>query len=354
MNSALEERRVGPAPRGGWPCRWATVVVSVLFSACSPVYVTKAAAGHASLVWHSRSMTAALRDPSTPEDLKAKIKLALEVREFAFQRMALRQSRDFSTYTPVHGAVTYVVSACPRTRLEAYQWWFPFVGQVPYKGYFRKADAERERRRFEGRGFDARVGGVAAYKTPLWFADPLPSNVLDYPTGELAELLIHEFTHGTVWFKDRVDFDEAAATFVGQEGAADFLAQRFGRDSRELMDYRKGLERERQSAAAMDELYQRLADLYRSPAAEAEKLARREEVFAWGRQRLEAIGQPLSEPLNNATVLAHRLYTCDLSAFRALHERCGRDWGKTVAALKALDRRDPFGALTKLTSAAPR
>jgi hypothetical protein len=53
-------------------------------------------------------------------------------------------------------------------------------------------------------------------------------------------------------------------------------------------------------------------------------------------------------------VLAHRLYNYDLSGFAALHERCGKDWKKTVAALAALDRRDPFGALAKLTSAAPR
>ncbi|MCX5794127.1 MAG: aminopeptidase [Elusimicrobia bacterium] len=330
------------------------LLLAVALCGCSPVYVTKAAAGHASLLWHSRSMAAALRDPATPEDLKAGLKLALEVREFAFQRMGLKPSRDFSTYTPVHGAVTYVVSACPRTSLEAYQWWFPFVGKVPYKGYFRKDDALREMKSFEDNGFDARVGGVAAYKTPLWFTDPLPSNVLDYPPGDLAELLIHELTHGTVWFKDRVDFDEAAATFVGQEGAADFLTLRFGADSAQLREYRAGLARGREFAVAMDELYQRLGALYRGPATDQEKLARREEIFAWGRKRLEEMGQPLSEPLNNAAVLAHRLYNYDLSGFRALHERCGRDWKKTVAALKALDRSDPLGALTKLTSAEPR
>ncbi len=328
-------------------CRWGTIAVSVLLCACSPVYVAKAAAGHASLLWRSRSMAAALRDPSTPEDLKAKLKLVLEVREFAFKRMGLKPTRDFSIFTPVSSAVTYVVSACPRTSLEAYQWWFPLVGKVPYKGYFRKADAVSEMRRFEGRGFDARVGGVSAYKTPLWFADPLPSNVLDYPPGELAGLLIHELTHGTVWFKDRVDFDEAVATFVGEEGAVDFLAQRFGRDCSQLKEYQVGLTREREFMVAMNGIYQRLDTLYRSPAADQEKLARREEVFDQGRQRLEEIGSPLSEPLNNATVLAYRLYTYDLGAFHALHERCGRDWKKTVAALKALDRHDPFGALKR-------
>jgi len=316
--------------------------------------VTKAAAGHAGLLWRSRSIDAALRDPRTPEGLKDRLRLAVEARAFAFGRMGLKRSRDFSTFTPVRGAVTYVASACARTSLTPYEWWFPFLGKVPYKGYFRRDDAQREMRGLQDRGFDARVGGAAAYKTPLWFTDPLPSSVLDYPPGELSELLIHELTHGTVWFKDQVEFNEAAATFAGQEGAADFLAQRFGPDSPQLKDYRQGLARQQEFSAAMEELYHRLDTLYRGGATQQEKLARREDIFTWGRQRLEGIRQPLSEPLNNAAVLAHRLYGRDLGPLRALHERCGRDWKKTIAALKALERRDPFAALTKLTSAAPR
>ncbi|MDD5629314.1 MAG: aminopeptidase [Elusimicrobia bacterium] len=323
------------------------------FCACSPVYVTKAAAGHASLLWRSRGMEKALRDPAVSDQLKDQLKLALEIRAFAFARIGLKETSDFSTYTPVRGAVTYIVSACPRTSLEAYRWWFPFLGKVPYKGYFGKEDALREMKCMEDEGFDARVGGAAAYKTPLWFTDPLPSSVLDYQPGDLCELLIHELTHGTVWFKDQVDFDEAAATFVGRQGAEDFLTQRFGADSAQLKEYRAGLARQNESAAVMDELYQQLDALYRGDQTQEQKLALRQGIFARGEERLQAMGQPLGEPLNNATVLALRLYRCDLSAFRALHQDCGHDWKKTMAALKALDRRDPFAALAKLTSAKP-
>ena len=325
----------------------AAALLMVGACACSPVYVAKAAAGHAGLLWRSRAMDSALGDPATPAALKDKLRLALEIRSFAFDVMGLRRTRAYASVTPVRGAVTYVVSACPRTRLEPYEWWFPFLGKVPYKGYFREADALAEKRRLEDRGWDARVGGVAAYKTPLWLADPLPSSVLDYAPGDLAELLIHELTHGTVWFADRVDFDEAAASFVGRGGAEDFLERRFGPGSAELKDFRAGLARQDALAAAMDEVYRRLDELYRGGATEAEKLARREEVFAWGRGRLSSAGLPLGEPLNNAAVLAHRLYRRDFSAFAALHERCGRDWKRTLAALRALDPKDPFAALSR-------
>ena len=183
-----------------------------------------------------------------------------------------------------------------------------------------------------------------------WGLDPAHSEI-EFAVRHMMVTTVRGQFHK---FAVAVDFDEAVATFVGQEGAADFLSQRFGPDSAELQGYREGLARERDFSAAMDDIYQRLDTLYNSPAIEQEKLSRREEIFARGRQKLSDIGQPLSEPLNNAAVLAHRLYNYDMSGFAALHKRCGRDWKKTVAALKALDRRDPFGALAKLTSAAPR
>jgi len=305
----------------------------------------KSAAGHGRLLWHRRNIASALRDPRCEERLKEQLRLVLEVRRFAFDRMGLRRTRDFSAYTPVRGAVTYVVSACPPTSLTPYEWWFPILGKVPYKGYFRQEDAVREMRGLEAEGFDARVGEVAAYRTPLWIPDPLPSTALEYPPGLLAQLLIHELAHGTVWFKDRVDFDEAAANFIGQEGAADFLAERFGADSLQLSEYRKWLRGEAAFAAVMGQIRGRLESLYRGPVSEADKLARRQEVFAWGLARFEEIGQRPGEPLNNAVILAHGLYNRDLDAFAALHERNGRDWRRTIGALKAADRKDPFAVL---------
>ncbi len=318
------------------------ILIAAILCGCSPVYVTKAAAGHAGLLWRSRSMDSALRDPKVPQELKDKLGLALEVRAFAFERMGLKKTRDYSTYTPVQGAVTTVVSACPKTSLKPYRWWFPLVGKVPYKGYFRREDALREMKRLQERGFDARVGGVAAYKTPLPFKDPLPSNVLDYPPGELADLLIHELFHGTVWLKDQVEFDEAAAVFAGQEGAKEFLARRFGEQSSQLREYLQSLAEQAETGRVMEDLYRELDGLYGGKVSETEKLDGRIRLFSKYRDRLD-----LQEDLNNAAVLAYRLYGRDLSDFRALHERNGRDWKKTVAALKALDRRDPFAALAK-------
>ncbi len=85
-----------------------------------------------------------------------------------------------------------------------------------------------------------------------------------------------------------------------------------------------------------------MAALYDGPGTDAEKLVQRKAVFDWARAEAKSRGlAPLREPLNNAVVLAHALYAPDFAPFDALFEKCGRDWPRTVAALKALDRTRP-------------
>lgn len=290
-------------------------LLALLSSGCYPL---KSAAGHAGLLLRRRSLT----DP-----------VALDVRRWAFERLGLRRSRDYSTSTPVEGPVTWVVTAAPRLKLENYQWWFPFVGKVPYKGYFRREDAEREAARMERKGFDASVRGVTAYNTPLWISDPLPSSALRLPAGELAALLLHELAHGTVNYKDQASFNESAATFIGERAARDYLLERA---PAEVAAYDEARRRSEARAAEIEAACAELELLYASALPEAEKLERRKAVFA-------RVGEA-----NNASLLAQRLYRRDLGAFERLHAKLGGSWPATIEALRALDRRDPAGHLARL------
>ena len=49
--------------------------------------------------------------------------------------------------------------------------------------------------------------------------------------------------------------------------------------------------------------------------------------------------------LNNAVVASHRVYRGEPELFDALFAKNGGDWMKMIAALKALDRKDPWAAL---------
>lgn len=326
-----------------------------MLASCSPIYVAKVATGHAGLLWHRRSIEKAVRDPKTPAELKAKLEVVAAARQFAFDRMGLKRSREYSTYSIVKGPyLTYLVEACEKLRFQPYLWHFPIIGSFPYKGHFNPKDAQAEADALASKGFDTYIGGVAAYNTPLWFSDPVPSTVLSYEPGELSDLIIHELTHSTVFFKNNVDFNESLATFVGGQGAKDFLAQRYGADSKELKDFLKSRYDEARFGREMDELYAELDSVYKSSATDAEKLARRETVFAPALSRLNGEGYHY-KTLNNAVVMAHKVYHKDLADFERAYEAEGRDWPKTIGFLKGLDRRDPMADLRRrlLVSSGP-
>lgn len=260
------------------------------------------------MLWHRRSIASTIADPSTSPGRREKLKVALDARRFAVERLALSKSRDFASWTPVDGAVTWLVYACSTTSLNPIK----FLG-YPYKGHFRRELAEAEAVAWTRKGFDAAVVPASAYNTPLPFADPLPSAVLDYRAGDLAELLIHEFAHGTL------GDEESAAQWIGEHGAEAFLTDRFGANSPEFSEWKEGNDATEKRAALYAALVKKLEACY------ATKCGEREKLFA---------ESGLPGKLNNAVVAAHRVYRGDPKVFDELFEKSGRDWPRFIAALK--------------------
>ena len=299
--------------------------------------MARSASGHAGLLWRRRPISRTLADPKTSPELKKRLETVVAVRRYSFDTIALKRSHDYETWTPVKGSVlTWLVSASERLHLRSYEFRFPFVGAFPYKGHFRRDLAVREAAALEAEGYDATVSGAAAYNTPLPVADPLPSSLLSYAEGDLAETLIHELAHGTVYFKNRTEFDEAVATWIGLRGAEAYLRDRFGEDSAEMKEWKEGLARRKRVDDLFRELKEKLAALYEGPADPTEKMETRKALFEWASREAASRGVKVAEPLNNAVVLAQALYAPDLAPFDALFEKNGRDWPKTLAALKAL------------------
>jgi predicted aminopeptidase len=301
--------------------------------ACSPLYAYRSAAGHFGLLWRERSIAKTIADPATAPVRRERLKLVVDSRRFAVERLSLSPSRDYQDWTPVDGAVTWLVYACSTTSLTPVS----FLG-FPYKGHFRREWAEREAAAWTKKGFDSTVVPASAYNTPLPIADPLPSAVLDYGPGDLAELLIHEFTHGTVNTKDQT-FNEAMASWVGERGAKLYLTERFGDASPELAQWSVDQARGETRATLYNELGKLLEEHYKSGGGD------RETLFAWARAEAAKTGLVLPKTLNNAVVASHRVYRGEPALFDALFAKCGGDWKKMIAALRALDRRAPWPAL---------
>lgn len=307
---------------------------------CSPAYVLKSWAGHRTLVANRRPIAAVLADPAAPAEVKEKLRLVEEVRRFAVETMGFPASKNYAEYAEVgRKAASWVVTASARTRLKPHDWWFPVAGRVPYKGYFDEAAARREAARLEGRGLDAHVGAAAAYSTLGWLRDPVLSTMLAGGPGRTAGILLHEAAHGALYFPGQGDFNESAASFLGEEGARAFLAARFGAASAESSALAAELAREAELARAVEEAHAELGRFYDGPGSEAEKLAGRAPLLARAGERLGLPG------LNNAGLLALRRYRAGFGELAAAHAACGREFPRTLALLRALDRRRPLESL---------
>src|SRR5690606_16862314 len=124
--------------------------------------------------------------------------------------------------------------------LKPVEWKFPLLGSFPYKGFFEYDMALKEKAKLDGDSLDTNIGVVGGWSTLGWFKDPILSNMLLRSEGDLSDLIIHELTHGTLFVKDSVDFNENLATFIGKKGARRFLKQVFGVNSKEYIQYEEG------------------------------------------------------------------------------------------------------------------
>jgi predicted aminopeptidase len=123
----------------------------------------------------------ALKDPTLSAEEKHKLELAQKTREFAEKDLHLKPTENYTSYVKLDRPyVTYVVSAAPKWELKHYQWSYPFVGKMPYKGYFSEADAKTEEADLKKEDLDTYMRGVSAYSTLGWFKDPLLSSMLRY------------------------------------------------------------------------------------------------------------------------------------------------------------------------------
>jgi predicted aminopeptidase len=86
--------------------------------------------------------------------------------------------------------------------------------------------------------------------------------MLRHKEGMLTELIIHELTHGTLYVKSDVTFNENLASFIGEKGALEFIGKKFGTDSKEMTDYLHEKSDERLFRALALTYYKRLDSLY--------------------------------------------------------------------------------------------
>jgi predicted aminopeptidase len=332
-------------------------LLGAVLSACSPLYVMRAAYEEGKILWRRQPIADFIEQPQVTSETQEKLRLVLAAREYARDRLNFNVGGSYASYSYVDRPdLTYIVLAAPKTELRPYTWWFLVVGSVPYKGYFSKKDAEAEIERLKAAGYDTNLRTSAAFSTLGWFDDPLLSHLLRFDKVLLSEIVFHELFHNTLYIKGAGAFNESSANFVGHRAGIDFFREKFGDGSAEHKRALLLWEEEREFGAFISDLARELTKLYRSDLSQDDKLRLREEVFSrskseWARRiadrplhRFRGFSQ---QSLNNAIVMHYVVYLKDLDVFESLYEACGRNLRRTIGVMREAvkKQREPFEAL---------
>lgn len=306
-------------------------VVGALLLGVTPTgcYVSRAAFEEARILARRQPIDRLVRDSATPAVERDKLALVQAARTFARDSLALDPGESFTRYTRMdRDTLVLVLSAAYRDRLERRTWWFPVVGRFPYKGFFDFDAAHRTADDMRRDGYDVVLGASSAFSTLGWFNDPLLSTTLRLDSVQLVNTVLHEITHTTLFVKNDVVFNESFASYVGGRGAIDFF--RALGDSALVRRAERAWVDTKTLGAFWERLHARLdsaftADSARDDAARARRLAARAQIFADARRELVDVVAPALAfgtrewaervPLDNAVVLARRVYSSGLAGF---------------------------------------
>jgi predicted aminopeptidase len=326
--------------------------ILAVLEGCGTLYVAQAARGQWNVMRARRPIGEVVADPATSAELRAKLEMVHDAREFASRELGLPDNDTFRSYADVRRQyVVWNVVAAPEFSVTPRRWCFPIAGCVNYRGYFSEGKARSFAESLEREGLDVTVGGVAAYSTLGRFADPVLSTMVAYGEYELAAIVFHELSHQVVYVAGDSAFNEAFAVTVEQAGLERWLAQRG--EAAALERYRERRERYGDYLRAFARGREELARLYASDLPPPEMRARKRASFGELEmqlrhlERLQGARSPyavwLEEGLNNAHLASVATYFDCVPAFqRLLAQSEGRlpEFYDAVRELASLPRAD--------------
>jgi predicted aminopeptidase len=334
-------------------------IASLSLTGCGNLLYLSKLGWHQSLItFHSVPVQEVLENEGVSRETKEKIRFIQEVKRYGEEKLGLTRTESYSKYFEVKSPVLHVITASEKDCLELYHWDFPITGKVTYKSFFTKEGVLKEKRFLETKGYDTFVQQAGAYSTLGWLKDPIFSSMLQWDKATLANLILHEMTHTTVYFKGQTDFNEQIATFVGNRGAIDFLIEKYGKESKEVVEAIYNQEDDLLFSRWIDQTCQQLSNFYAREISRDEKLRGREELFQRLKEdfrekmvsfKTEGYKNFEKVDINNAVLLAYRRYIHRLKNFQALYEYLGNDLRRIIDFLKEIraSREEPSSYLER-------
>ena len=282
-----------------------------------------------------QDVTEVISSTETDAATKAQLELSQEILSFAVEHMSMSVGKRYRKYVALDQPyVVWNVFAAKNNSTEGYTWCYPVVGCAPYRGFFAQADAEQLARSLAEEGLQTYLGGVPAYSTLGWFDDPLLSTFLHWPEPDLVNLLLHELAHGEVWAESDVVFNESLASFVADEGLAQWASahersfpgyhlrqKEWQRFQGLLLRLKHALQTDYEAGGDGERIYQAFRQCYNEARP------------SLGNGRFDEL---VEERLNNAYLVSVATYADLKPAFAELYRRENQNWSEFFRAANAL------------------
>ncbi|MGZ3905067.1 MAG: aminopeptidase [Bacteroidia bacterium] len=233
----------------------------LILNASLSLYLLKMGEGQLNIILNTRKVEDVLKDEKLGKEEKEKLLLVEKIRQYSVDSLGYKPTKNFTTYfDQKNQPLLWVITACKPLKFEEYEWNFPLLGNVSYKGFFNKNIALHEYLKLAKAGYDTDLSTVSAWSTLGWLPDPILSSMLKRTKGRLANLLFHELFHATYYAPGTVDVNENLANFIGNKATLLFLRN----DTSELRNYLEANEDDSTYNRFIFEGYQRLENFYKS------------------------------------------------------------------------------------------
>ncbi|GAA5525833.1 hypothetical protein Maes01_02406 [Microbulbifer aestuariivivens] len=336
------------------------LVLLLLLQGCeTAAYYTQAASGQMRILAARQPIDNIAADPATDAKLQQQLALVQSIRGYAAGELRLPVGRAYGSYVRLEDEYpVWNVLAAPEFSLKPKRWCYPIVGCASYRGYFRKASAQRKAQQLAAAGYDVYLGPVPAYSTLGWFDDPVMSSFVHWPPERLAALLFHELAHRRVYLSGDTQFNESFATAVAQLALPDWR-RRQGIDGPAA----DRIAEARAVNALMMTARRQLQQVYQSDLPEEIQRRQKDATLARLRHCYRTLAADWSYPdryrayidkTNNATLALVSEYQSRVPAFEELFRRSGgwEDFYRQAEQLGELDQAARNRRLDALAAAA--
>lgn len=189
-------------------------------------YLVRMAASQASILYHALPVEEykrmAVKDSNAINNLQS----IEDMKRFSVNELGFRPTPHYTRVYPDKGKhLLWVVNASNAYEIRAYNWDYPLLGKLSYKGFFSRGEAEQEGKYLNAQGYDADVGPVSAWSSLGWWPEPLLEKQLFKNKADFCALMFHELFHSTYFKAGESNLNENLADFVAEKACLIYLKQ---------------------------------------------------------------------------------------------------------------------------------